>query len=152
MKIIDFINQVAKATDIQVQNLISLVKDVNINEEIPYDITKKLEELIIIDDKIRHIAVSIINTTTNAKFMELKKNFAKLQILVLLKKISNKNIDYNALQSLIDIFNNKIHAVNDVLLTQLGGGININEYMCYKYFKYAMKYAKLKFKYNLLDN
>lgn len=144
MKLIDFITRVSNIIDIDRQILIDLSKNVNINKEIPDDIVIKLKELLIIDNKIRKIVDGTTDAIMNTKFIKLKNNLAKLQILILLKKISNTDIGYEALQTLLDVFKDKIHVVNEILLQQ-GGGKNTREKAYYKYLKYLVKYVRLKY-------
>lgn len=142
MKLIDIIQKITESINIDQQHLTDILKGVNLNEEIPDEINTKILELISIDVKIRQISETINDATTNNKFDELKKNLARLQILVLLKKISKTEIKHDTLQSLIDLFTDKIQIVNDVLLSQIGG--SEIDYK-YNYYKYKGMYITLKF-------
>jgi hypothetical protein len=71
-------------------------------------------------------------------------NFAKLQGLIILRKISENDCD-GLIKSLLGAFNKKLEAVNQVLASDLthdqAGGTN-NNYL--KYLKYKNKYLRLR--------
>jgi len=144
--IIDFINEQTKIFGIGSTELIKIINDKipaadqNLNDVQKEQIRKLLES----DTKINDFGNGIVDDPTKLKFTELKGNLAKLQLLVIMKKMEkSKNCD-DVINSFISVFNNKLNTVNDILTTniQIGGRNNINYQL--KYLKYKNKYIKYK--------
>jgi hypothetical protein len=75
----------------------------------------------------------------------LKNNLAKLQILILIKKIEKSTNMEELLNTIFNALNSKIVSINNIL--ELKGGADIEKDIFYdKYIKYKIKYLNLLYK------
>jgi hypothetical protein len=149
MIISDIANDVALSLSIEPKTLIDII-DNNLTDEekqtiIPKDKIDAIKLLINSDNMINNFENKIKTDSIKNNYKILKENLAKLQVLVLIKKLKKSSDCDEILNSFIEVLNNKVVSVNNMMqtnLTQVGGGNN----------KYYEKYIHYKLKYLTLSN
>jgi hypothetical protein len=116
----------------------------NVNKLIDAD--EKLQKLVN-EEGILH-SFYTKNTENKQAWDDSMKQVARLQGLIILRKISNNDCD-GLIKSLLDAFDTKLQAVNELLSSDLRAnkdgkqvGGSGNDYLV-KYLKYKNKYLKL---------
>jgi DNA-binding FrmR family transcriptional regulator len=106
----------------------------------------QINELLSIDERINSFGAKLTQPKTLENFKNLKDNLGELQVLILLKKLNEKQNCDEVLSVLLEILSAKFKTVNNILendLKQTGG--NSNYYN--KYIEYKIKYLNLKNKF-----
>ena len=142
MNIEEITIQIAKLLKIDNTELLKIIRDRLPPEQLELKIqNNNINELFKNDDSINNFEDKILNNKTKNNFNNLKQNIGKLQVLVLIKKLEKANDCNDVINSLLEIFNNKINTVNEILVDNTinqTGGSNIDFYK--KYLKYKIKY------------
>ena len=148
MNIIDIANQIGDKIGIDKNELLTLINGKLTPEEIALsqhnDKIEQIQKLLTADEDINNFGNRIENQNVKDNYNKLKNNLGKLQVLILTKKIKKSKDCDDILNSFIEIFDNKVKAVNNILEKKLDiqtGG----DYYVGKYIKYKMKYMKLKY-------
>jgi len=125
---------------LNVRNLLTdIIKKKNLSDMIiSGEFVKKIESSKQISLKLKNLK---INKKNEIKLKKLQTLFGKLEILILMKKLSKLTNGYDIINEFINLINNKLIDVNTILQhkTQTGGTSNYY----YKYIKYKIKYIKL---------
>jgi trehalose-6-phosphate synthase len=151
MNIIFILKSIASRLNIDENTLLDAVKGKINNKELNNEITDpdrlmKINELLDVDSKLVEFERNnILQEQTKENFNKLKQTLGKLQILVLIKKLSESKGCDDVINSLLSVLNTKFESVNNILtlnLIQTGGTGN----------KYYKKYIKYKIKYLTYKN
>lgn len=149
MNIIYILKLIASRLNIDDAILLNAVKNKINEKELNDEITdpekiKKINELLDVDSRLLEFEKNnILHDHTKQNFNKLKENLGKLQILVLIKKLSESTGCNDIINTLLNILNNKFENINSILTSNLvqTGGTNKKYYK--KYIKYKTKYLKL---------
>jgi len=156
MNIIYILQLIATKLNIDENILIDTIKNKVNDKELTNIITDsdkldKINNLLKIDSQFNDFEKNNIkNENTKQNFNKLKQNLGKLQILVLINKLSKSDKCDDIINALLNILTEKFENINNILSTdliQIGG--NQNKYYK-KYIKYKKKYLKL-YLYNLYN-
>ena len=149
MNIIEITDKIAKNLGIESKELLDIIEG-NLSEDeknikIPDDKMEIINNLLNSDTNIQKFETNIKSEKVKTNYNTLKNNLAKLQVLVLIKKLKKSEKCDDVLNSFIMVLNNKMDAVNNTMVSNLtlkGGGNNNNYYT--KYIEYKVKYLTLK--------
>lgn len=150
--ILDVAKNIADKLEID-PNILTAIIEKNLSDENQKKIIDeskllKIRKLLEADNKFVEFEKKNIESETRQNFNLLKTNLGKLQINILIKKLE-KSKDCNSILSLfIETIDNKLTAVNSILLDDIKSeqtGGNISDYNYYnKYIKYKSKYNDMK--------
>ena len=149
MNITYILKLIASRLDINENILLNAIKDKINDKELNNEITDpdrliKINELLDVDSKLVEFEKNnILQEHTKVNFNKLKQNLGKLQILVLIKKLTESKGCGDVINALLSVLNTKFENVNNILISHLvqSGGTNNNYYN--KYIKYKIKYLNL---------
>jgi hypothetical protein len=151
MNITYILKLIASKLNINENTLLDVIKGKINDNELNIEITDpdkliRINELLDVDSKLVEFEKNnILQEHTKQNFNKLKQNLGKLQILVLIKKLSESKGCDDILNALLSVLNTKFESVNNILtsnLIQIGG---TNDKFYKKYIKYKTKYLQLLF-------
>lgn len=146
MSIRDIVEIIKQKLDITDNELLTEI--ITICEKLNIDINEKIsinKDLKFLTDRnsseteiLQNIRKKIVNFNTTIKYQQLKKNLGKLQINIILNKIKSSKNSEDILNSLFELFNDKITQMNQII-EQSGGYKDDNYYYIYFKNKYIYK-------------